>query len=223
MVPHQALHIRRLNAREGPSSIDVRCKHTVCYALTQLGKRLHQTLIEAHRLAFFMKGNITCCDIRTMELIDCPTLVWPAHWPHFHFFNQFCHFVTSRGATTTPGPTYTYVLTYLSLVLYIRTYTHRAISILSTHSAAWKHCDYDVKWWSSASWYVHYVNRYIEVSAICLTPPTTLFTQSVSACKNYINFGLCIMYKCAIHSYHLRTLHRSHNQFQYTYTTVMLS
>ena len=54
------------------------------YILTQLGKWLHQTLIEAHHHTFFTRRNITCCDIRTMELIDCPTLVWPAHWPHVH-------------------------------------------------------------------------------------------------------------------------------------------
>ena len=33
------------------------------YALTQLGKRLHQTLIKAHHLTFFTRSNITCSDI----------------------------------------------------------------------------------------------------------------------------------------------------------------
>ena len=160
------------------------------YALTQLGKRLHQTLIKVYHVTFFARSNITRCDIRMTEWINCPTLVWPAHWPCVHASSASFGTLWHHQVWWRPQTQHTQHA-YLPFISTVHTYIYtQAISILSTHHAAWKHCDFDVKWWSTASRYdiVHYVLRYIEEVSVCNTPHityTTLFTQSVSIIYRY--------------------------------------
>ena len=130
------------------------------YALTQLGKRLHQTLIEVHHLVMWLLlwNPYNRIDRLSYLGVACTLTTCP------RIFSQFWHLVTSSGATTTPDPTYTArINTYLSLLHTYCTYTHRAISILSTHSAA---CKYVL--WLRREMMVYCISVWLIALLLCL-------------------------------------------------------